>query len=97
MANIGKIDKIFTLNTKNFTMSWIWFYHYFIFYSFFAVAATMLSDMEEMPTVLLGDYVLQMELEELKPEVQEIARRELRETPDVKREAIKELRELLKG
>uniref|UniRef100_V5GKY7 Clavesin-1 n=1 Tax=Anoplophora glabripennis TaxID=217634 RepID=V5GKY7_ANOGL len=61
-----------------------------------AVADTMLSDMEEMPTIKLGDYVLQMELEELKPEVQEIARKELRETPDVKREAVIELRDLLK-
>ncbi|XP_018569353.1 clavesin-1 isoform X1 [Anoplophora glabripennis] len=56
----------------------------------------MLSDMEEMPTIKLGDYVLQMELEELKPEVQEIARKELRETPDVKREAVIELRDILK-
>ncbi|XP_018569355.1 clavesin-1 isoform X3 [Anoplophora glabripennis] len=61
-----------------------------------AVADTMLSDMEEMPTIKLGDYVLQMELEELKPEVQEIARKELRETPDVKREAVIELRDILK-
>lgn len=61
-----------------------------------AVAATMLSDMNEMPTIKLGDYVLQMELEDLKPEVQEIARKELRETPDVKRDAVAELRDLLK-
>ncbi|XP_018569356.1 clavesin-1 isoform X4 [Anoplophora glabripennis] len=60
------------------------------------IADTMLSDMEEMPTIKLGDYVLQMELEELKPEVQEIARKELRETPDVKREAVIELRDILK-
>ncbi|KAJ8950112.1 hypothetical protein NQ318_017837 [Aromia moschata] len=60
------------------------------------IAATILSDMEEMPTVKLGDYTLQMELEDLKPEVKEIARKELRETPDVSKEAIKELRSLLK-
>lgn len=57
----------------------------------------MLSDMDEMPTIQLGNYTLQMELEELKPEVLEIARKELRETPDVSREAVKELRALLKG
>ncbi|KAJ8960662.1 hypothetical protein NQ314_006054 [Rhamnusium bicolor] len=60
------------------------------------VAETMLSDMDEMPTIKLGDYTLQMELEELKPEVREIARKELRETPDVSREAIIALRDLLK-
>lgn len=60
------------------------------------VKATMLSDMEEMPTIELGSMTLQIELEELKPEVKEIARKELRETPDVVREAVKELRELLK-
>lgn len=53
--------------------------------------------MNEMPTIKLGDYVLQMELEDLKPEIQEIARKELRETPDVKRDAVVELRDLLKG
>ncbi|XP_076270366.1 alpha-tocopherol transfer protein-like isoform X3 [Rhynchophorus ferrugineus] len=57
---------------------------------------TMLSGLEEMPTVVLGNYVLQIELEDLKPEVEEIARKELRETPDVAKAAIKELRELLK-
>ncbi|CAH1133149.1 unnamed protein product [Ceutorhynchus assimilis] len=61
-----------------------------------AFKATMLSDMTEMPTVELGNYTLQIELDELKPEVKEIARKELRETPDVAREAVKELRELLK-
>lgn len=50
-----------------------------------------------MPTIKLGEYTLQMELEDLKPEVQEIAKKELRETPDVKRDAIVELRDLLKG
>ncbi|XP_074039643.1 alpha-tocopherol transfer protein-like isoform X2 [Leptinotarsa decemlineata] len=61
-----------------------------------SVAATLLSQMDELPTVKLGDYTLQIELEDLKPEVQEIARKELRETPDVKRDAIVALRDLLK-
>lgn len=53
--------------------------------------------MDKMPTVKLGDYTLQIEIEELAPEVQEIARKELRETPEVRERAVKELRELLKG
>ncbi|XP_060518926.1 alpha-tocopherol transfer protein-like isoform X2 [Cylas formicarius] len=60
------------------------------------VQDTMLSDMKEMPCVQLNNYLLQIELDELRPEVREIARKELRETPDVAREAVKELRELLK-
>lgn len=63
----------------------------------FIVAATILSDMDKMPTVKLGDYTLQIEIEELSSEVREIARKELRETPDVRDQAVKELRELLKG
>ncbi|XP_030752411.1 alpha-tocopherol transfer protein-like isoform X3 [Sitophilus oryzae] len=62
-----------------------------------AFKETLLSDMKEMPTVQLGDnYTLQIELDELKPEVKEIARKELRETPEVVEAAVKELRELLK-
>lgn len=53
--------------------------------------------MEKLPTVQLGDYTLQIEIEELSPEVEEIARKELRETPDVKKAAVDELRALLKG
>lgn len=49
-----------------------------------------------MPTVKLGDYTLQIEIEELTPEVKEIARKELRETPDVRDKAVAELRDLLK-
>lgn len=50
-----------------------------------------------MPTVKLGDYILQIEIEELSSEVEEIAKKELRETPDERDRAVKELRELLKG
>lgn len=57
----------------------------------------MLSDMDYMPTVELGNYTLTIELEELKPEVKEIARKELRETPEVAQSAVQELKELLKG
>ncbi|CAH1276786.1 unnamed protein product [Diabrotica balteata] len=61
-----------------------------------AFAATMLSDMDQLPTIKLGNYTLQIELDDLKPEVQEIARKELRETPEVKKEAIVALRDLLR-
>lgn len=57
----------------------------------------MLSDMDELPTVQLGDFKLEFELGEPSPKVQEIARKELRETPDVVKEAIPALRDLLKG
>lgn len=56
----------------------------------------LMSDLSEVPSLKLGDYVLQLEMEDLKPEVQEIARKELRETPDVKKEAIAAFRDLLK-
>ncbi|XP_050309794.1 alpha-tocopherol transfer protein-like isoform X4 [Anthonomus grandis grandis] len=55
-----------------------------------------MSNMTEMPTVQLGNYTLQVELKEPNSKVQEIARKELRETPEVAQAAIKELRELLK-
>lgn len=61
-----------------------------------AFRATMLSDMDLMPTIQLGNYTLEIELDELKPEVKEIARKELRETPDVVKQAVKELDDLLK-
>ena len=57
----------------------------------------MLSDIEELPSVQLGDYTLRFELEDLTPFGKEVARDELRETPELKASAIEELRELLKG
>lgn len=60
------------------------------------IAPTMLSDIDEVPVIRFGDNTLEIELGELKPEAKEIARKELRETPDVVRDAVKELRDLLK-
>lgn len=57
----------------------------------------MLSDMKQLPTVQLGSFTLQLELETPSPEVCEIARKELRETPEIRKDAIEKLRELLKG
>lgn len=57
----------------------------------------MLSDIDKLPGVQLGDFLLQFELDEPRESVREIARRELRETPDVVTPAVEELRRLLKG
>ncbi|XP_025831179.1 alpha-tocopherol transfer protein-like isoform X3 [Agrilus planipennis] len=56
----------------------------------------MLTDMERLPSLQLGNFTLEFELGDLSPEMQEVARKELRENPDLKREAVEELRELLK-
>lgn len=57
----------------------------------------MLSGLDELPCVQLGDFTLQFELEEPSSEMREIARKELRETPDVAKDAVVALRDLLKG
>lgn len=57
----------------------------------------MLSDLDELPSILVGDYTLRFELEDLSLAAKETARNELRETPENKANAIKELRNLLKG
>jgi hypothetical protein len=63
----------------------------------FAVKEALLSDLEELPNLKIGDYVLQLETNDLTPEVKEIARKELRETPEVCKEAVIALRDLLRG
>jgi hypothetical protein len=62
-----------------------------------AVKEAFLSDLEELPSLKIGDFILTIELGELTPEVKEIARKELRETPEVRKQAIVELRDLLRG
>ena len=57
----------------------------------------MLSDLDDLPSVQIGDYTLRFELEDLTPFGREVAANELRETPERKAEAIVELRNLLKG
>lgn len=60
------------------------------------VKEALLSDLEELPNLKIGDYVLQLETNDLTPEVKEIARKELRETPEVCKEAVIALRDLLR-
>lgn len=57
----------------------------------------MLSDLDTLPAIQLGDYTLKFELDPLSPKMQEVARIELRETPERKAEAVVALRNLLKG
>lgn len=57
----------------------------------------MLSDLSEVPFIKIGDYTLEFEFGPPSPEIQEVARKELRETPEVQKQAIARFRELLKG
>lgn len=63
----------------------------------FAVKEALLSDLEEIPSLKIGEYVFNLEVSDMTPEVKEIARKELRETPEVRKEAIIALRDLLRG
>ncbi|EEB11401.1 conserved hypothetical protein [Pediculus humanus corporis] len=56
----------------------------------------MLSDIQELPALKFGDMDLKLELDDLSPEMREIARKELRETPEVSKSAMEELKILLK-
>lgn len=47
--------------------------------------------------VLISDRTVRLELEELNEITMDVAKRELRETPECKLAAIEELRNLLKG
>lgn len=57
----------------------------------------MLTVLEKMPSLKLGEFTLELELLPPGEELQEVAKRELRETPEVQKEAIEKLRELLKA
>lgn len=60
-------------------------------------SSIFLSDLKELPTLTIGDLSIRLETEEPSAELKEIARKELRETPEVVEAAKKELKELLKG
>lgn len=55
----------------------------------------MLTDLEQMPSLKLGDFTLQLELNAPSPEIAEVAENQLRETPEIQRKAVADLRELL--
>lgn len=57
----------------------------------------MLSDLEELPAVKLGEDVLRFELDPLAQHGKDIAAAELRETPEIKSKAVEDLKQLLKG
>lgn len=57
----------------------------------------MLSDIDKLPTVQIGDFNLHLELGELSPQAASVARKELRETPDIVKDSIVQLRDFLKG
>jgi hypothetical protein len=53
--------------------------------------------LDQVPSVQLGSFTLTIELDDLTPELREVARKELRETPDVVKPALEELKAILKG
>jgi hypothetical protein len=61
------------------------------------VKDAFISDLEEVPSLKIGDYILTIELNGPSTEMKEIARKELRETPEVSKEAVIALRDLLRG
>ncbi|XP_078046881.1 alpha-tocopherol transfer protein-like isoform X1 [Augochlora pura] len=58
---------------------------------------TMLTVLDKMPSLKLGEFTLELELMPPSEELQEVAKRELRESPELQKEAIEKLRELLKA
>ncbi|XP_076243164.1 alpha-tocopherol transfer protein-like isoform X2 [Calliopsis andreniformis] len=61
------------------------------------ITRTMLTEWEEMPSIQLGDFTLQFELGPPSAELQEVAKRELRESPELQKESVAQLKELLKA
>lgn len=57
----------------------------------------MLSEVDELPSIQLGDYLLRFELEDLTPFGKEVALNELRETPEIKEQAVAELKAMFEG
>lgn len=57
----------------------------------------LLSDMKDFPAIKIGDDILRLELDPLSETSKQIAIKELRETPDITKQAIEDLKTLLKG
>lgn len=66
-----------------------------LFIKLFTGVPTMLAELDELPSIQLGDYTLRFELEELNQAGQETSERELRETKENKDYGIMELKKLL--
>lgn len=61
------------------------------------IAGTMLTEWDELPSIKLGDFTLEIELGTPSTELQEVAKKQLRETPELQKQAVAQLVELLKG
>lgn len=57
----------------------------------------MLSEMEDLPSVKIGDKILRFELDAISQSCKDIAAKELRESQEIKAKAVEDLKELLKG
>lgn len=57
----------------------------------------LLSDLKEIPSLKIGNKTVELEIYPPSPEFQEIAKKEIRESPEVQKEAIARLKELLKA
>lgn len=56
-----------------------------------------LSGLKDLPTLVIGDLTLRLETDNPSAELKEVARKELRETPEIVEAAKEELRQMLKG
>lgn len=56
-----------------------------------------MTEWDKLPSIKVGDFTLEVEFGPPGKELQEIAKNELRETPELQKDAIARLRELLKG
>ncbi|XP_070138908.1 alpha-tocopherol transfer protein-like isoform X1 [Drosophila bipectinata] len=63
----------------------------------FSGVPTMLSDIDQLPQIQMGEFILQFELGEPTAHGKEVAIKELRETPERQKEATKELARLLEA
>ncbi|XP_003707800.2 alpha-tocopherol transfer protein-like isoform X1 [Megachile rotundata] len=61
------------------------------------IKQTMLTDVEQLPSLKFGDFTLEFELGPPSAELQEVAKKELRETPELQKEALARFKELLEA
>ncbi|XP_011167934.1 alpha-tocopherol transfer protein-like isoform X2 [Solenopsis invicta] len=59
--------------------------------------SVMLSDIAEVPCIKIDDFVVQFEIGPPSAELQEVARKELRETPEIQKQSMARLKELLQA